>query len=698
MLIKVVKLLGSLVGEEPRLARKLLEPLAGIVRSTQAKSLLYEAVYTITLSLPYCRKADRTMPASVPDIVDLCTRTLKSFVEESDQNLKYLGLVGFASLMQSHPKMLASAENKAARPLILACLSDDDITIRTRALELLISMASRKNLVELISQLLAHVDHATGTYKADLVTKIVQMCSGDKYALLTDFSWYLDILIQLARTRNIEEHGKLIGHQLVDVALRVLPVRPYAVRRMMQILMETGTQQQEYSTPSSSNNTGSNNNAGNGRGHHVMPEILPSASWIVGEYSNLISEAIVLEEELEEDEHDVLLEYDENSKGTYHAVIQSLTAPAHTQTLEASTQSVYVQACVKVLAAASINTNVSNEELEACLETLGTNLPFYMESMDVEVQERAFTNYMLLQSLELLTGGNQQTNSVPNLIPVADGHQSDSSDDDDEQNTTKTAIATSTEGDLLSMIMSATPSTSAAVDGSISGTNGLSGVGVGLAAKCRLASQTLQYLLIPEPMKPVSAKAQRKKRHSPPAGSTVDLDKPVDMSVFAQLLSDEQTFRTGTISIEAVNFTQQRPMRITTTDTSSTITPVIAGPLTTDNPATQDNITGNGVFQTNNVGTHNDPFYLNGSAVDDLLPQQPSATTNNRFGSIQLLDSDEESDDAGKKKRKKKKKKKASKSASAVSMSHVGDADFAALTFPQHASPSRAAATISPII
>jgi AP-3 complex subunit delta-1 len=41
MLIKVVKLLGSLVSEEPRLARKLLEPLATIIQNTPAKSLLY---------------------------------------------------------------------------------------------------------------------------------------------------------------------------------------------------------------------------------------------------------------------------------------------------------------------------------------------------------------------------------------------------------------------------------------------------------------------------------------------------------------------------------------------------------------------------------------------------------------------------------------------------------------------------------
>lgn len=73
MLIKVVKLLGSLVTEEPRyfflfilieffftkkgikkllsvrsLARKLLEPLVTIIQNTGAKSLQYECIYTVT--------------------------------------------------------------------------------------------------------------------------------------------------------------------------------------------------------------------------------------------------------------------------------------------------------------------------------------------------------------------------------------------------------------------------------------------------------------------------------------------------------------------------------------------------------------------------------------------------------------------------------------------------------------------------
>ncbi len=47
MLIKVVKLLGALVEEEPRLARKLIEPLANHIQTTPAKSLMYECIYAV---------------------------------------------------------------------------------------------------------------------------------------------------------------------------------------------------------------------------------------------------------------------------------------------------------------------------------------------------------------------------------------------------------------------------------------------------------------------------------------------------------------------------------------------------------------------------------------------------------------------------------------------------------------------------
>ena len=53
----------------------------------------YECIHTVTLALPYTKKADGSDSKNVPQVVTLCSEILKSFVEDPDQNLKYLGLV-----------------------------------------------------------------------------------------------------------------------------------------------------------------------------------------------------------------------------------------------------------------------------------------------------------------------------------------------------------------------------------------------------------------------------------------------------------------------------------------------------------------------------------------------------------------------------------------------------------------------------
>eukprot|EP00980_Cylindrotheca_fusiformis_P011912 scaffold2830_cov131-Cylindrotheca_fusiformis.AAC.33 len=632
MLIKVVKLLGSLVPEEPRLARKLLEPLSHIVRSTPAKSLMYEAVHAITLCLPYCRKNDGSMPAVVPEIVDLCAKTLRDFVEEKDQNLKYLGLVGFSSLMQSHPKVLSAP---TYRPLILACLSDEDVTIRTRALGLLPGMASRKNLMELVKQLLQHVTHASGNYKLDLVAKIVEMCCSEKYAMIQNFSWYLDTLFQLGHIRGLETHAEMLRSQVSDVALRVLPVRSYAVKRSLEILLE-------------GENIKNNIEGDNGRGKHIMPEILPALAWIVGEYADLFPEAISIEK-------DVVYIYNNDSEGPYHSLIQAITAPVSSMKLPASTQKVYVQAALKVFAAATSNEQVSDAEIEACCGTLTSNLQVFMQSTDVEVQERSFTLFALMRSLKLTTVLPQE--SSPGLVSLA--HEEDESSDEEA------------EGNLLEMPGSTLPLSK------LTSSRGTAKPMApdGLAARCRSVSQTLTYVLKQSPMKPTSAKVQRKK-HSAPIGVDIDIHAPADFSIFSSLIEEEKASRAkGRSSMEAVTFTQQQTFRdtnpfpsnqkINETDPAAPLDPSLLS--ATNIPMYS------GDQNPHNVNGHNvtrsakDPFYLNSGA--SVLDSDPAPSIASRFGTIELGDVDTEDEGAEQKQKSRKHKKKKKKQAKALHLS-----------------------------
>jgi AP-3 complex subunit delta-1 len=69
------------------------------------------------------------------------------------------------------------------------------------------------------------------TYKDALVEKIVTICSKNSYAAITDFEWYISVLMEMAHVNTI--HGELIASQLMDVIIRVQVVRPFGVKSMV---------------------------------------------------------------------------------------------------------------------------------------------------------------------------------------------------------------------------------------------------------------------------------------------------------------------------------------------------------------------------------------------------------------------------------------------------------------------------------
>ena len=373
MLIKVVKLMGALVPREPRLARKLLEPLATVVQNTQAKSLQYECIHTLTLALPFTKKADGSDSRNAPGVVRLCVDHLRQFVDDPDQNLKYLGLVGFVELMKSHPRAVVEH-----RELVLLCLADDDVTIRTRALELLTGMVTRKTLEDLVLKLLAHVKEADGSYRDELVSRIVLVCSRDKYAYLSDFVWYLNVLVQLCRLRGAQKNGALLASQLVDITMRVRPVRAYAARDALRLLLDERLEK--------------------GQGLNAVGDVLAAAAWVAGEFcAHLLEEDD--ESESDEEDDDCLPPFpDEHPRLT---LVDVLTRPATTR-LPAAVQAVYLQNALKVIVVLASD---ASDELQGALDLISERLDVFLRSGHVEVQERASQLKSLLTTLGALQPG-----------------------------------------------------------------------------------------------------------------------------------------------------------------------------------------------------------------------------------------------------------------------------------------------------
>jgi len=336
MLIKIIKLFGALTPLEPRLGKKLIEPLTNLIHSTSAMSLLYECINTVIAVLISISTGMPNHAASI----QLCVQKLRILIEDSDQNLKYLGLLAMSKILKTNPKSVSGHKD-----LIMGCLDDADDSIRLRALDLLSGMVSKKNLMEIVKKLMTHMAKAEGTtYRDELLGKIIQICSQNDYQYISNFEWYVSVLVELSQMEGGGGgHGKILAQQMMDVAIRVQAIRPFATQQMALLIDNSAVILSRGRRNSSA-------------------EVLYAAGWVVGEFCSHLT----------------------NPGDTLQALLRGLipSLPPHIQ-------AVYIQNTLKLYTQCEIE-----EEVETMMMA---KLEHLVGSSDLEVQERASATLHLLK-------------------------------------------------------------------------------------------------------------------------------------------------------------------------------------------------------------------------------------------------------------------------------------------------------------
>ena len=202
-------------------------------------------------------------------------------------------------------------------------------------------MASKKTLVDIVRKLLQHLEVSDGlTYRDEVVAKIIHMCSQEHYQFVTNFEWYIQVLVQLTRVESTR-HGKLLANQLMDVAIRVKVIRPFATKQMAGLL----TDQRLFSGANTVNG---------------VCEVLYAAAWVVGEVGDVLEEPL--------------------------PVMEALLQP-RISSLPPHIQAVYVHNTVKFYGA-MVRCKVDEEVLTQLLDMMAKRLPLFVQSGDLEVQVR----------------------------------------------------------------------------------------------------------------------------------------------------------------------------------------------------------------------------------------------------------------------------------------------------------------------
>lgn len=272
-----------------------------------------------------------------------------------------------SKILKTHPKSVQSHKD-----LILACLDDKDESIRLRALDLLYGMVSKKNLMEIVRRLLGHMERAEGSaYRDELLFKVIEICSQGSYQYVTNFEWYLTVLVELIQLETGSKHGNVIATQLLDVAIRVQAVRSFAVSEMTSLL--------ETFPASSQNGT--------------MHEVLYAAAYIVGEFGNDLNDPVK----------------------TLNVLLKPRTLPGHIQ-------GVYVQNIVKLFSRIVSNyLELNNVKgiIQLC-DLILQHFPSFISSGHIEVQERASAAFVLIEMLRGEFKNEQSSNDILTDLPTVE--------------------------------------------------------------------------------------------------------------------------------------------------------------------------------------------------------------------------------------------------------------------------------------
>ncbi|ODV87011.1 hypothetical protein CANARDRAFT_195643, partial [[Candida] arabinofermentans NRRL YB-2248] len=382
MVIRLLKLLSSLSLIEPRLKYILLPAILELMESTKALSLVYESIS--------CILNGQMLTSEDTKIAKVIINKLIQFLENDDQDLKYVGLLAFIKTCKIHKDLIKKHDK-----IILASIYDNDLTIREKSLEIIDSLVTEKNIVLIVTRLLIQlvpVDEQTNNepilvtekYKYQVITKIIQICSMDNYQNIPNFRWYLGVLkdiINLNKDNKIANVDKIISEQFVDMAIRVPSIRGPLVSACIELVVLT----EEYELFTFYNG-------------------LKNCIWIIGEYyTDYIAASLDSEDEDEDEDTSDEEEEDDVSKGkiTGAQIIEKITNQSflkRNSSLEIynSTVPIYIQSMAKLYGkyCNSLDYDWSKDDLTHVIgltKHLIGWLESYQQCTNFEVQERSLS-------------------------------------------------------------------------------------------------------------------------------------------------------------------------------------------------------------------------------------------------------------------------------------------------------------------
>ncbi|CCF60393.1 hypothetical protein KAFR_0K00380 [Kazachstania africana CBS 2517] len=392
IIIRLLKLFTNLSKIEPKLKFKLLPKILELMDSTMATSVLYESIN--------CIVRGNMLDVDDFDSAIQCLDRLHTFCDSQDPNLRYISCVLFYKIGKINTDFISHFDD-----LVIRLIGDVDISIRSKALELLEGIVDEENLKKIVVILMKQFVNQdvvvlqdsmsisreipiimSEPYKVKMVDTILKICQLNNYSNIPDFEWFNAVLYDLAilsQDLAAKELGYKIGEQIKNIMVKVPDMRGTTISTIIKLISVDTIDNQ-------------------------LPTILKDCIWSLGEYSGYI----------------------ENGD----ALVRLLVKRGCDFRLDA--QSVLITALLKIFSYWS-NSNIEREvnEVKLLLEELVAFLQELSFSKSFEVQERSVEVLEILNLvLESMTPSDTElslllTDVIPSffnayeLTPIAHGTQ-----------------------------------------------------------------------------------------------------------------------------------------------------------------------------------------------------------------------------------------------------------------------------------
>uniref|UniRef100_A0A4W3IY32 AP-1 complex subunit gamma n=1 Tax=Callorhinchus milii TaxID=7868 RepID=A0A4W3IY32_CALMI len=335
--VQILRLLRILGKSDDESSEQMNDILAQVATNTETSknvgnAILYETVLTV-MDIK-----------SESGLRVLAVNILGRFLLNNDKNIRYVALTSLLKMVQTDHNAV-----QRHRSTIVDCLTDLDVSIKRRAMDLCFALVNGSNVRGMMKELLYFLDHCDPEFKADCASGI--FLAAEKYA--PNKRWHIDTIMRVLTTA-----GSFVRDDSVPLLILLISnansLHAYIVQKLYQAIRVDASQQ----------------------------PLVQVAVWCIGEYGDLL-----LSGEFE-DETPVQVTEDE--------VLDVLEQILHSNLSLLTTREYALTAIMKL-----------STRLQNSTNRIRKAVSIYGSSLDVELQQRAVEYSALFMRFDHMRSRNK---------------------------------------------------------------------------------------------------------------------------------------------------------------------------------------------------------------------------------------------------------------------------------------------------